>query len=334
MCGRAAATRQIVYTDCVDDRHDLRYSGMLPHGHYCVPILSDHDLLGVINLYVKEGHEKTPDEEPFLTAVAHVLAGIVRRKQTEESLRGRDAQLIAAQRIQQHLLPRSAPSVLGFDVAGASFPAEFAAGDHFDYLHLPDGALGIAVGDVSGHGFSSALLMASTSAHLRSFVEDHTDVEEILVHTNSLLCRETEEGRFVTLFFARLDPASRLLHFAGAGHPAGYVLDRSGNVKNVMKSNRVPLAILPESDFPVCGPIRLEPNDVVLLVTDGILEAASPEGELFGTARMLDIVRGNRRRKAAEITETLQWAVRDFIQREQPRDDVTVVVVKVEPTPG
>jgi PAS domain S-box-containing protein len=334
LCGRAAATRQIVYADCVDDRHDLRYSGMLPHGHYCVPILSDHSLLGVINLYVKEGHEKTSDEERFLTAVAHVLAGIVKRKQAEESLRGRDAQLIAAQRIQQHLLPRSAPSVPGFDVAGASFPAEFAAGDHFDYLPLSDGAWGIVVGDVSGHGFSSALLMASTSAHLRSFVEDHTDVEEILVHTNSLLCRETEEGRFVTLFFARLDPASRVLHFAGAGHPAGYVLDHSGNVKNVMKSNRVPLAILPESDFPVCGPIQLEPNDVVLLVTDGILEAASPEGVLFGTQRMLEIVRANRHRKAEEIIETLQMAVREFIQREQPSDDVTAVVIKVEPTPG
>ncbi len=334
LCGRAAATRQIVYADCVDGRHKVSYSGMQPHGHYCVPIMSDHVLLGVINLYVREGHEKTPDEERFLTAVAHVLAGIIKRKRAEESLRGRDVQLIAAQRIQQHLLPRSAPSVPGFDVAGASFPAEFAAGDHFDYLHLADGALGVVVGDVSGHGFSSALLMASTSAHLRSFVEDHTDVEEIVVHTNSLLCRETEEGRFVTLFFARLDPASRTLQFVNAGHPAGYVLDRSGNVKSVMNSSRVPLAILPESDFPVSGPIRLEPNDVVLLVTDGILEAASPEGVLFGTQRMLEIVRANRHRKAEEIIETLQMAVGDFIQRQQPSDDVTAVVIKVEPAAG
>ena len=334
LCGRAASTRQIVYADCVDDRHELRYSGMLPHGHYCVPIMSDGDLLGVINLYVKEGHEKTADEERFLTAVAHVLAGIIKRKQAEESLRGRDAQLIAAQRIQERLLPRSAPAVPGFDVAGASFPAEFAAGDHFDYLPLSDGALGIVVGDVSGHGFSSALLMASTSAHLRSFVEDHTDVEEILVHTNSLLCRETEEGRFVTLFFAHLDPASRRLHYASAGHPSGYVLDHSGHVKQEMKSSRVPLAILPESDFPVSGPIRLDANDLVLLLTDGILEAASPEGDLFGTERTLEIVRANRHRTAEEIIEALHCAVRDFTQRQQPRDDVTVVVIKVEPAPG
>jgi PAS domain S-box-containing protein len=334
LCGRAAATRGIVFAPCVDERHDVNYPGTPPHGHYCIPILSEDELLGVINLYVKHGHQSSPDEERFLGAVAQVLAGIVRRRRAEERLRQQDAQLIAAQRIQKYLLPRSAPDLPGFDVAGASFAAEFAAGDYFDYLHLPDGAVGVVVGDVTGHGVSAALLMASTSAHLRSFVEDHTDVEEILVHTNSLLCRETEEGRFVTLFFARLDPATRLLHYASAGHPAGYVLDQSGGVKHMMKSITTPLAIFPDNQFPVSGPIQLEPGDLVLLVTDGIAEAMASGEVLFGEERMLEVVRAHRDLEAREIIEKLHQAVGQFTQREQPSDDLTIVVIKVQPTPG
>jgi sigma-B regulation protein RsbU (phosphoserine phosphatase) len=259
---------------------------------------------------------------------------ITERKQSERMLREREGQLIAAQRIQEHILPCSAPKVPGFDIAGSLIPAEFAAGDYFDYLCLPDGSMGIVVGDVSGHGFGPALVTATTSAHLRSFVEEHSDVEEILKHTNSILCREVEEGRFVTFFFARLELSSRTLYYANAGHPPGYVFSQSGDIKAMLESASFPLAIFPDSDFPVSGPVRLEPNDIILLTTDGILEAHSPTDELFGTERTLDVVRANRDRKASEIIKSLQQAVCDFTQRDEPQDDVTAVVIKVEPGCG
>jgi len=87
LCGRAASTRQIVFTDGLDHQHDTHYDGMRPHGHYCVPIVSEQQLYGVLTLYVKEGHQKRPQEESFLAAVASVLAGVIRRRQAEESLR-------------------------------------------------------------------------------------------------------------------------------------------------------------------------------------------------------------------------------------------------------
>jgi PAS domain S-box-containing protein len=459
LCGRAAASRQTVFSDCLDDRHDTCYEGVVPHGHYCVPIISEGRLYGVLNLYLKEGHQRKPEEDAFLGAVARVLAGIVRRRQAEESLREseerfelavrgtdagiwdwdlrtnavyysphwkrmlgyaedelagdyvewesrlhpedreralaairdylggttseyelehrlrhkdgsyrwmlargaavrdghgepyrmvgshlditerrqseerlteREAQLLAAQRIQERLLPPGSPVVPGFDITGKVFPAEFAGGDYFDYLCLADHSLGIVVGDVSGHGVSSALLTASTCAHLRSFVTDHTDVREILEHTNSILCWETEEGRFVTLLFARLDLNARTVHYVNAGHPSGYVLARSGDVKAVLQSSTVPLAILPETEFPVGGPIQLEPEEILLLVTDGILEARSPDCELFGADRMLDVVRAHRRAPSSDIIAALHHAIHDFTQRPQQVDDLTAVVVKVE----
>ena len=92
-----------------------------------------------------------------------MLAGAIRRKQTEQVFKEQEAQLIAARRIQEHLRPQAAPDVPGIEVAGTSYAAEYTAGDYFDYLQMADGTLGIVIGDVSGHGFSTGLLMASVS---------------------------------------------------------------------------------------------------------------------------------------------------------------------------
>jgi sigma-B regulation protein RsbU (phosphoserine phosphatase) len=265
---------------------------------------------------------------PYRMVGSHL--DITDRKRSEKTFREREAQLIAAQTIQEHILPRGTPVVPGFDLAGGLTAAEFAAGDFFDYLRMPDGALGVVVGDVSGHGVGAALLMASAAAHLRSFAEEHCDLRQILTHANALLCREVEYGRFVTLFFVQLDTASKTVRYVNAGHPPGYVLGRSGEVKAVLEHHTVPLGILPDANFPVSGPIQLDPDDVLILVTDGLLEAHSPERIQFGMDRVLDVVRANLDRKAEGIIEALQDALLEFTGSEQFKDDVTIVVMKVE----
>ncbi len=105
LCGRVAATGEIVFACNVDDRHEVRYSGMPSHGHYCVPIASEERLWGVLNLYVAAGHKRTSEEETFLTSVANILAITLQRKEAEEGLREKEAQLIAAAEIQEPLLP-------------------------------------------------------------------------------------------------------------------------------------------------------------------------------------------------------------------------------------
>jgi len=268
-------------------------------------------------------------EEGILVAAA--IRDVTERKRAEQAIRENEAQLLAAQRIQQRLLPSAPPVHSGLDVAGALYPAAFAAGDHFDYLTLRDGSLGVVIGDVSGHGFGPALVMASVHALLRSLVNQYAEIGEILSVANSFLVRETEEDCFVTLLFARLDARNRSLVYANAGHPAGYVVDGSGRLKAELKSTAVPLAILPGAEFPTAAPVALEPGDVVLLLTDGILEARSSEDVPFGTERMLEVVRDNRRRSAREITENLCHSVREFSGGGKLADDVTVVAIKVEP---
>jgi sigma-B regulation protein RsbU (phosphoserine phosphatase) len=283
----------------------------------------------MINLYLKDGHVRQSEDEGFLSSVADILAGTIKRVRSEETLLEHEAQLLAAEEIQQRLLPAEAPVLSGFDIAGAVYPAEHAAGDLYDYLPMEDECLGIIVGDVSGHGFSSALVTASTHAYLHSLSELGIGIDETLTRVNSALIRDTKDDVFITAAFVQLDIKSRTLKYVNAGHPHGYVLDGSGVVKERLESATVPLAILDEAEFPVGGPISLESGDLAFFLTDGVLEARSADGEFFGADRALQIVSDNRNKTAREIIETLYQAMLDFSGREKMDDDVTVVVIKV-----
>ena len=211
------------------------------------------------------------DQVGMLLGYDGLVEDVSERKAAEEALREREAHLLAAAAMQARLWPKAPPALPGFDIAGASYPAEFAAGDYFDYVPLTDGSLGLVVGDVSGHGLGPAIVMALTYAHLRSLAQVYKGIDEILTRTNQFLVNETDH--FVTLLFGRLMPDTRSFVAVNSGHPPGYVIDSSGHVKRRIKSTTLPLAVQPDTVFPCCDPITLEAADVVLLFTDGIPEA-------------------------------------------------------------
>jgi phosphoserine phosphatase RsbU/P len=267
-------------------------------------------------------------DEGLLVLSAH--RDVTERKRMEQALRERDAQLLAAQKIQERLLPEAAPAVPGFDIYGVCYPAEFTAGDHFDYLAMSGDRIGFVVGDVTGHGIGPALVMAATHAHLRSLAEVCADFDEILTRTNRLLFQGTEPNLFVTLMFACLDPKSRNLTYAGAGHPPAYILDKRGEVKAVLRSNSLPLGILHDSPHQISGPVTLEPGDAVLLYTDGLIEATSPGDHPFGANRMIQVMRSSIEQTARRITESLYRAVVEYSGGSRLEDDITLLVIKVD----
>jgi phosphoserine phosphatase len=224
-------------------------------------------------------------------------------------------------------LPQFGP----FDIAGGSYPAEATGGDYFDYLPLADGCLGVVVADATGHGVGPALPMAETRAYLRAWAMDTTDVGEILTRTNVALAEDVDFERYVTLLLAKLDPASQSLVHASAGHPNGYVLDASGRPKALLKHTGAPLGLQHGPSYGVAPAVRLLAGDIVLLVTDGIEEALSPENTFFGAQRILEVARTHSQKTAREILGALYDAVRDFSQGRPQLDDLTVVVVKVNP---
>ncbi|MCC6418750.1 MAG: SpoIIE family protein phosphatase [Gemmataceae bacterium] len=256
-----------------------------------------------------------------------------RRRQAERTLRETHDQLHAARQIQQRLFPQAAPALPGMTLAGASFPAEATGGDYFDYIPMLDRRIGVVVSDVAGHGFGPALVMASTRAYLRGFAQTHDNVADILTLTNRVLTPDIGEDRFVTLFLARIDPVGRSLVFGNAGHPSGYVLNADGRVKHALDSMAIPLGVEPDFTFPCSEPIPLAVGDVVVLVTDGVIEARAPDDTPFGTGRVFDIVRVYRADPPAQIVYNLYHAVRAFAQNQPQLDDITTVVIKVGEMP-
>jgi sigma-B regulation protein RsbU (phosphoserine phosphatase) len=257
------------------------------------------------------------------------IRDITARKKAEEELREKQEQFRVAREIQQRLFPKSAPDLNGFEIAGASFPADAAGGDYFDYLPMLNNQLGVVLGDVSGHGIGPALLMAETRAYLRVLAGRRDNVGEILTRANAILAEDVGSSRFITLFMARLDPVTRSLAYVSAGHPPAYVIDREGNVKRELPRTGLPLGRRPNTEYAESSVLRLEAGDLIVLLTDGIEEAAAPDEELFGIERALEVIRAHRTEPAREIVQALYEAVQEFAGKGPQLDDVTAIVMRV-----
>ena len=251
-----------------------------------------------------------------------------RRRAEEERMQIR---FRIAREVQQKLFPEAPPACPGFEIGGMSHPAELTGGDYFDYFPLPGGGVGVAIGDVCGHGFGPALLMATTRAYLRALALTNARVGDILSLANRALAADVDDGRFVTLFLGRLDPAARTLVYSSAGHPSGYVLGHDASIRAVLGSTSVPLGVTDEANFPEAKTVALEPGDHVLLLTDGIIEAVGPDRTYFGADRAIDVVRAHLGESPGQIVEALYQAVRDFALNGDLIDDVTSLVIKVSP---
>ncbi len=239
-----------------------------------------------------------------------------------------------ARLIQQKLFPVAPLPTAGFDISGASYPAEATGGDYFDYIPMRDGGLGVVIGDVSGHGFGPALLMAELRAYLRALLLTRSDVGEIVGLLNRALADDAPEGHFATLLLVRLDPTTRSCLYASAGHVPGYLLGPSGEVKAVLKATGMPLAVLPDGAFDAAPTPPLEPGELLLLLTDGIVEAHGPDDKLFGLDRVFEVVRAHQGRRAREIVDSLYGAVRAFCGAQAQLDDMTAIVIKPAPPAG
>jgi serine phosphatase RsbU (regulator of sigma subunit) len=252
-----------------------------------------------------------------------------RRRKAEKRLHASDLESQLARRIQQRLFPAASPIVPGFEIAGMTCPAEATGGDYFDYVPMADEGVGVVIGDVSGHGFGPALLMASTRAYMRAFAQTHSDLGELLALVNRVLIMDMEDGRFVTVVLARFDTRTRSLVYASAGHPTAYVLSASGQIRLCLPSRSLPLGLALDERFSASGVIQLQPGEIVVLLSDGVTEALAPDGAAFGSTRAVNIVRCYCRDPAARIVANLYHAVRAFSQNAPQLDDITAVVIKI-----
>lgn len=262
---------------------------------------------------------------------ASILVGrlTAKRQQAETALSRTEAKLRTARMIQQRLLPSHPPVLPGFDVAGVSFPVNTVGGDYFDYIPMRNGTMGIVLGDVSGHGIGPALLMAEIRAYLRALASTHDDIGEILTITNRVLTQDTGE-EFVTLFFASVDPRTGKLTYAGAGHEA-HLLEPHGEVRR-LESTSLPLGVTRDLVVPCAPTIELVPDQVLLLLTDGVYETPSLQEGPLGIQRTLEVACANRTRSAQGIIDSLHAELVSFARGHPQEDDITILTLKHQTT--
>lgn len=217
----------------------------------------------------------------------------------------------------------------GFDLAGAAFPASTTGGDYFDFIPCSDGSFCMVIGDVSGHGFGAALVMAETRAYVRSYAQVERDLGALLGRVNAALAGDLDGGRFVTLLVVRVDPAKRRIEYAGAGHVPGYLFGASGELRHSFESDGFPLGLFPCAEFHSANPIKLNAGDVIVLLTDGVLESGDLKDCEFGTTRVLNYVKRHLKDSARDLVQGIYTAVRSFSCGEPQHDDIMTVVCKV-----
>ena len=235
--------------------------------------------------------------------------------------------LATARAIQQHMLPHEPPRIDGFDIASVYRPADATGGDFFDYIELAGGTWDVLVADVSSHGFAPSLIMVDTRRVLRTCARLHEDIGECLTIANQAVAEDTLPPQFVTLFYARFDPRAHTLRYATAGHQA-WVLNASGGA-TALTTPGIPLGLMHAWTYEAAASVALEPGGIVLLMTDGAWEAAAPDGEQFTRQRIFDFIHQHRDQSAAEILGLVLEAITDFSRPTAPKDDVTLVLVKV-----
>ena len=277
--------------------------------------------------YAEQTITPMKDGEGRVTHFVSVIKDMTEQRKRQEQ----EIEMDVATRIQRRLYPGEPPRIAGFDVAGAVYSANATCGDYFDYLDMPGGALGIAIGDVSGHGLGPALIMAETRAYLRSLAQTSLDLGEVLGGVNHHLASDLADRHYVTLLLARIDLDTRRLAYASAGHPPAYVLDRSGAVKMVLESTATALGLSAASKFEWLDVATLEPGDIVILLTDGLTDSQAPDGTYFDAEGVLEVVRAHRHEPARQIVESVQAAIRDFTGGQPQEDDITLVVCKLDP---
>jgi serine phosphatase RsbU (regulator of sigma subunit) len=233
-----------------------------------------------------------------------------------------------ARAIQQRMQRTPIPTIAGYDIGVGCQPAAAAGGDFYDVSSSSAGGLGLAVADVSSHGFGPALIMSDTRRLLRTLSRQGWDIKEILGAINQALLEDTDDSLFVTMFLAMLDCQTGQLRYCGAGHEA-HVINQFDQSRR-LDSASLPLGVSEKEEFRETGVAQLRPGEVLVMLSDGFQEAQAANGELFGVERCLETVAAFRGESAQQIIEELFRTVYQFCRPGIPKDDMTAAIVKVD----
>lgn len=295
----------------------------------CAPLGYRGQTIGVIRVYTSEKRAFTESETALLRSIGSQAASAIIHSRLNEQRADADRverQLKTAGQVQRRMLPAAPPSLEGIELGCVYDPSLQLSGDFFDFIDLPTGDLGICIADVVGKGVPAALLMTAIRSTLRAYAPTSDDVTRIVSQVNRNLCRDTLHSEFATLFYGLLSPETKTLTFCDAGHPPPVLL--RGDEFTDLEAGGMAIGILPGESYE-SETIQLESGDTIAMVTDGVTEAMSFEGEEFGRERFLRAVWKYRNLDAQQLASQILWDVRRFVGLAEQSDDITIVTLKV-----
>jgi sigma-B regulation protein RsbU (phosphoserine phosphatase) len=329
-----------VYTDPRFDRSWDAKTGYRTRTMLAAPIRNrEGKVVGVFQLINKREGPFDAEDEGFLEALSvHAALAVENATLHHEALeRERQTKEIAlAQEIQRKIQPERLTREVGsVRAAGMNELCEDASGDYYDLIDLPDGRLAFGVGDVSGHGLGSALVMAQARAWLRAFAKSSAAPHELLALLNDSLAPDLERGKFMTFFLGAVDPATGVVAWGSAGHPAAIVLRAKTGAFEDLPAGGVMLGVFAGFTYPAGDPVTLEPGDTLLVYTDGATEAADAEhadakddAHMFGETRLKEILRTAAPRGPEAVLDAVRAALHAFTGSDHLKDDLTLLVLQ------
>lgn len=339
LTGRVAETGEPIIVP--DVTKEERYLAGLrgARSELVVPLRFRDRTIGVFDVQSPELNAFSEKEMDFLGTLATIASvALVNAKNHAAALQSRDEtskrralerQIDLARTVQEYLLPRQDPDVRGYEVAGLNLPGQMLSGDYFDYVHLPEKQIGVAVADVSGEGVPAALLAASLQGMLRAHIENVYSISAILERVNRTLCATTTPEVFATLFYGVFESEGKLT-YVNAGHNPPLLLRNNGEIERLTAGGTV-LGFSTNQRYPH-GWVRMQPGDYVVAYTDGLTDAFHDD-EPFGERGVIETIRRVQGAPARIMASVLVTEADAFSGPGAAPDDMTVVVARRLP-PG
>ncbi len=309
--------------------HWLRAQGM----QAVLPLRSQNETRGALCVGEKfDGTEVGGEEMEYLASLANVCvsalenARLVREMIEKQRL---ERELNIAREIQQGLFPKSIPHPRGYDIAAVNISSRQIGGDYYEVMRLNEDEYVVAIADVSGKGIPASLLMANVQATLRVLVPLNLPLPEATARINTIVAENTSPDRFITFFWGILNVPENTLRYVNAGHNPPFLLRRDGACEKLDKGGMI-LGVFSYAPRYEEGTALLEPGDCLVLYTDGVTEAMSPEHREFTDQRLIDTARRSAGSPPAGIIAAVQEAIREHAAGAPQSDDITMLVLKRE----
>jgi sigma-B regulation protein RsbU (phosphoserine phosphatase) len=294
-----------------------------------VPMLAGDEVAGLLAIGARaSGTAFSAEDREIATALARQAQAALdnaRLLRVREEKRRQDRELLVARGIQESLLPAAPPRLAGYELAALSRPCYEVGGDAYDWIPLDGGRLGLVVADVAGKGTPASLLMASAHAFVHALAGQASPAE-LVSRLNRFLYARTQASRFVTLFYAELDPAAGRLVYVNAGHVPPFRLARDGGLERLREGGPA-LGLLDAADYEV-GAAAFGAGDLVAMLTDGVTEAMSPAEAELGDDRVRESLVRRRARPAPEVLAGLVADVDAWAGSRGASDDLTALILK------